>query len=228
MESYRRPQDSAIADERQREYHEFWPNRAHSSPELHSAGLQGGVRWCVVSTHLVLELTKASDQKQEMENKESLRSQSSQLSLVRVRSSKTSIASTPTASQTFEMTGATQDSEDDREPETFRPRRTDTEMGGRSQSSRFSPVDTRGATMAAATTSQVLGTTVAAQDGEADGKLVVASLQQVDTEVGERSQASGLESGDSRRQPQRRPTFPQMAGDQPAQEDIANDLSEGR
>lgn len=112
----------------------------------------------------VSQLTRQSEQR-EMEKEEEetgeghSRSTSSQRSLVHGR---TSPAASPTTSQHFEMTGATHNGEDDPEPEgVYRPRRADTEMGGRSQAGR--------------------------------------------------SQASGLESGPSIREPQRRPTLPPPA-----------------
>lgn len=103
-------------------------------------------------------------------------SHSSQLSLVRTRSS------TAAASQSFEMADTIQD--------------------------RLSLVRTSSAAAAASTASQSLEMTGAIQDAEADVEPEVSPPRRVDTEMGGRSQASGLEGGSPGYETQRRSTFP--------------------
>lgn len=80
-----------------------------------------------------------------------------------------------------------------------------------SHSSQLSLIRTRNSAAAASTASRSFGMTGAVQDAEDDVELEASPPRRVDTEMGGRSQASGLEGGSLGRDLQRRPTFPPPA-----------------
>ena len=77
------------------------------------------------------------------------------------------------------------------------------DQGSRSDSSQLSLVRTRDSTVATPTVSPAYEMTGAIQDTEDDGEVEITPPGRVDTEMGGRFRASGLEGSPSRREPQR-------------------------
>ena len=82
------------------------------------------------------------------------------------------------------------------------------EMPSSSHSSQLSLMHTRSSTAGVPTASQSFEMAGAMQNAADDSEPQVSFARRVDTEMGGRSQASGLEGSPSEREPQRRPTFP--------------------